>query len=302
VKLNIPGNHLKNIFYLRSFDDCLSIIEESKNARSIVVIGGSFIGMETAFSLHKRRNIPVTVVVKDDLPFKKVFGKEIGNLFLSEHQKTGTKFILKTEPVKFEGEEKVTAVKLNNGESIEADLVLIGIGVRPAAEFIKGIELQDDGSIKTNSCFEITEDVYAAGDIAKFPYWYNEEYTRIEHWRTAEQQGRIAALNMSGNKKEFKGIPFFWTSQAGITLNYIGYTADWDEIIIQGDISSKNFIAFYIKNKKMLAAASCDREKEMTALHELMRLNKAPSISELKKKDFNPENYLRNIQDEFVLD
>jgi NADPH-dependent 2,4-dienoyl-CoA reductase/sulfur reductase-like enzyme len=107
---------------------------------------------------------------------------------------------------------------------------------------------------------------------------------RIEHWRTAEQQGRIAAHNMMEKKIPYRGVPFFWTAQVGLSMNYVGHAKDWEEIIIKGDVASKEFIAFYIKNNKVYAAAGNSRDKELAAIEELFRLNKMPSVEEIKFK------------------
>ncbi len=280
-KLNIPGEDLQNVFTLRSFEDSKKIIASSKNASKAVIIGASFIGMETAYSLRKR-GLHVTVVSQEEIPFEKVFGREVGNLFKKLHEDNGVKFRLSFKIKEFVGTEKVQAVLLQNGDKVEADLVVMGVGVRPATGFLKNLNLLPDGSVKVDEYFRIQEDVFAAGDIVSYKDWQTGEEMRIEHWRTAEQQGRIAAQNMLGKKIPNRIVPFFWTSQVGLSLNYVGHAVDWQEIIFKGDISSKEFIAFYVKNNKVYAAAGNFRDKEMAAIKEFMRLNKMPSPDKLK--------------------
>ncbi|HSP86631.1 MAG TPA: FAD-dependent oxidoreductase [Ignavibacteriaceae bacterium] len=280
-KLDVPGCDLKNIFYLRSFDDCDKIIEASKNISNVVVIGSSFIGMETAFHLHERK-LNVTVVAPQDIPFKNIFGSEIGSFIKYLQEEHGVKFILQSEVSKFEGDEKVGSVVLSNGEKINCDLVVIGIGVKPSSNFIKGINLEKDGSIKVDEYLQAAEDVFVSGDIATFPY--NDNNIRIEHWRVAEQQGRIAGFNMAGKKIKFDKQPFFWTEQAGLNLRYVGHAKDWDEIITWGEIKSTEFISFLIKNNKVAAAIGNKRDTEMTAIEVLMLNKKIPSASELRKE------------------
>ena len=280
-KLNLPGENLKNIFTLRSFEDADKIIKAAGQAKNVVVIGASFIGLETTFSLTKRK-IPVTVISQELIPFERVFGREVGRLFKNLHEENGVTFKLSRTLKAFEGNDKVEAVALEQGRKIKADLVVMGIGVEPSTGFIKGLKLLPDGSIKTDKYFQAAEDVFAAGDIVTINDWRTGGDIKIEHWRTAIQQGRTAAHNMLGKEIPNNIIPFFWTDQLGLSLQYVGHAKDWNEIIIQGDIAAKNFIAFYLKNGIIYSAAGCGRDKDMAAIEELMRLKKMPSAPELK--------------------
>jgi NADPH-dependent 2,4-dienoyl-CoA reductase/sulfur reductase-like enzyme len=157
-----------------------------------------------------------------------------------------------------------------------------GIGIKPATEFISGIELLEDGSLKTDSHLQAEEDVYAAGDIASFPDFRTGEHIRVEHWRLAQQLGRTAGANMAGEKIEYLGVPFFWTEQAGITLRYVGYVSGWDEIIIDGNLAHKDFVAYYIKNNAVMAAAGINRDKEIDAIHLLIKEQNLPEVEALR--------------------
>ena len=283
-RLNIHGENLNNVFTLRSFDDADRIIKAAGQAKNAVIIGASFIGLETAYSLSKKK-IPVTVISQELIPFERVFGREIGKLFKKLHEENGVNFKLSRTLQAFEGKERVEAVSLEQGGRIETDMVILGIGVEPATEFINGLNLLQDGSIRVNKYFNASEDVYAAGDIVTIPDWRTGDDIRIEHWRTALQQGRTAAHNMAGKETPFACIPFFWTDQLGLSLQYVGHAKDWEEIIIHGDVAAKDFISFYIKKDIVYAAAGCNRDKEMAAIEELMRLNKMPSASKLKYND-----------------
>lgn len=283
-KLNVPGADLQNIFYLRSFKDCDDIISAAKNSKKAVVIGSSFIGMETASSLMER-NIEVTVISPDETPFERNFGKDIGNLFKSEHEKKGISFKLKSNIKSFKGDIMVRSVLLESGEEIETDFVIVGIGVMPATQFLTGIDLLKDGSLKTDSYLCVIDDVYASGDIATFPDFHTGDFIRVEHWRLAEQLGRVAGANMTGKKIKYEEIPFFWTVQAGLNLRYVGFTKGWDEIITDGSISQKEFISYYIKNNTVLAAAGINRDKDIDAIHLLMKEGKLPKAESFKKNN-----------------
>jgi apoptosis-inducing factor 3 len=289
--LAVPGAELKNIFSLRTFEDSKEIVQAAQKASHVVIIGAGFIGMETAHSLTKR-GLDITVIAPQETPFQNVLGKEIGKLFQKLHEKAGVRFKMGAKVAKFEGNEKVQTVVLENGERIAADLVIVGIGVRPATDFLHGIDLLPDGSLAVDEFFRVAEDVYAAGDIATFPLPHTGEKVRIEHWRTAQQHGRVAGHNMAGKKVSYTSVPFFWTNQVDLYFRYVGYAKEWDDIIIQGDIASQNFIAYYVKNNKVYAAAGNNTEKEMAAIEVLMGLNKMPSAQELKGGAINILEFL----------
>jgi NADPH-dependent 2,4-dienoyl-CoA reductase/sulfur reductase-like enzyme len=162
----------------------------------------------------------------------------------------------------------------------------------PATDFIKGINLETDGSVKVNEYLEAAEDVFASGDIVTFPH--NGENVRIEHWRIAEQQGRIAGFNMAGKKMKFDKLPFFWTEQAGLNIRYVGFAKKWDETITWGDVSSKEFIVFLAKDNKIIAAIGSNRDTEMAAIEFLMINKKMPAANDMKKKQMNLVKLVNN--------
>ena len=281
-RFDIPGSELKNIFTLRSLDDADQIIAACQQASHVAVIGASFIGLEVASSLTQP-NRRVTVIAPEEVPFDRLFGKEVGKVFQTFHEGKGVMFKPGRTVTRFEGiGQQVKAVILENGEKVEADIVIVGIGVKPNTGFLQGIALQADGSIQVDASFRAAEDVYAAGDIARFPDQRSGRQIRIEHWRTAEQQGQVAAHNMAGKQATYTDIPFFWTKQGDIGLKYAGYAPKWDEIIIHGNIAAGSFLAFYISQNQVLAAAGMKRP-DMPAIHELMRINKMPKPVELRE-------------------
>ncbi|HKR12569.1 MAG TPA: FAD-dependent oxidoreductase [Pyrinomonadaceae bacterium] len=281
VRLNIPGSDLKNVCVLRSFADSDSIIETAKHARRAVVVGASFIGMEAAYSLRER-GLDVTVVAPSREPFEVTLGNEIGSLFRKLHESHGVRFKLGSIVYGFEGSHNVEAVTLDNGERIETDMVVIGAGVRPVTHFLEGVELDESGGVVVDSRLRAADGLYAAGDIVNFADARTGERMRIEHWRTALQQGRAAARNMLGRDLAFDGVPFFWTQQFDVTLRYVGHASSWDEIVYQGDVAARDFLAFYVKNDRVLAVAGINRDREMAAIEELMRLDRMPVREQLK--------------------
>jgi NADPH-dependent 2,4-dienoyl-CoA reductase/sulfur reductase-like enzyme/nitrite reductase/ring-hydroxylating ferredoxin subunit len=288
VKLNIPGSDLKNICVLRSFADADSIIATAGRSQRAVVVGASFIGMEAAYSLREL-GLEVTVVAPSAEPFETTLGSEVGALFRRLHESRGVRFKLGSIIYRFEGRHGVEAVVLDSGERIETDMVLVGAGVRPVTHFLEGVTLDERGGVVVDSRLRAAEGLYAAGDIASFPDARTGTRARIEHWRTAQQQGRTAARNMAGGDEAFDGVPFFWTRQFDAGLLYVGRAATWDEIIYQGDLAAQNFLAFYVKDGRVLAVAGMNREREMAVFEELFRLDRMPLASQLRdgSKEFN---------------
>jgi NADPH-dependent 2,4-dienoyl-CoA reductase/sulfur reductase-like enzyme/nitrite reductase/ring-hydroxylating ferredoxin subunit len=284
VRLNIPGSDLKNICVLRSFADADSIIETAERSRRAVVVGASFIGMEAAYSLRER-GLEVTIVAPSSEPFEATLGAEVGAVFRRLHESHGVRFKLGSIVYRFEGSHHVEAVTLDSGESIETDMVVVGAGVRPVTHFLEGVELDEAGGVIVDSRLRAADGLYAAGDIVNYLDPRAGERVRIEHWRTAQQQGRAAARNMAGRDVPFDGVPFFWTRQFEGGLLYVGRATSWDEIIYRGEVSSQDFLAFYVKGNRVLAVAGMNRDREMAAVEELMRLGRLPTSEQLKRDD-----------------
>lgn len=292
-QLKVPGADLRNVFVLRSFADCERILKSAQNATQAVVIGSSFIGMEVASGLAQK-GIKVDVVSPASVPFKKTLGAELGTLFQQVHEEKGVTFHMGRKATKLEGKDEVQTVVLDNDGSstaqsvrLSADLVVVGIGVQPVTDFITGIDLHpQDQSVPVDEYLCAAEGVYAAGDIARYPDWRTEDSMRIEHWRIAAQHGRIAAYNMAGKPTKFRGVPVFWSMQFQFPIRYVGHATEWDELIVDGDLDQREFIAFYVKDNQVLAAASSKRDTETAAIAELMRLNQMPSVDELRQGQF----------------
>lgn len=287
---------LGNVFLLRTLADTQNIVKAvGDNGKKIVVVGSSFIGMEVGNCLAGMKN-DVTVIGMEEEPMERVMGKKVGKIFRGLLEKNGVKFkmgasVEKATPSKSDSS-KVGAVHLKDGTTLEADLVIEGVGVKPATEYLKGnssITLEKDGSLKTDESFAVNglKDVYAIGDIATYPYHGpggNGAAVRIEHWNVAQNAGRSVAnsINNPGAKpKPF--IPVFW-SALGSQLRYCGNTAGgYDDLILQGKPEEPSFVAYYTQGETVVAVASMMKDPYMTQSAELMRRNKMPTKSELQK-------------------
>ncbi len=287
-RLKIPGAELGRVFTLRSFEDAEDIIRAAEMSKTAVVIGASFIGMECAASLAGR-GILVTVAAPETVPFENIFGREIGEVFKELHEQNEIDLRLETRPVMFEGNGTVDKVILENKETIPADMVIMGIGVDPATDYFDEKMKNSDGSVDVDEFMRVkgfeNNNLYAAGDIAAFISPTTGKRIRIEHWRTAQQQGRAAARNMAGKGSAFNDIPFFWTRQLGVGLQYVGHAEKWDDIFIDGDLKERKFIAYYFYGGKLIAAAGMSRPKEMCALHACLQNDMRPSAEDITKGD-----------------
>jgi NADPH-dependent 2,4-dienoyl-CoA reductase/sulfur reductase-like enzyme/nitrite reductase/ring-hydroxylating ferredoxin subunit len=278
IRPKLPGVHLANVFLLRSKADADAILAQAERSERAVILGASFIAMEVAASLRER-GLQVTVVGKEKTPFEKQLGARIGNAFVGLHQKNGVGFRLGQEIQALEGGGNVQIVTLSNGERLPADLVVIGFGVKPATAYVQGVRLNDDGSVTVDANLRAVEGLYAAGDIARFPLQGHGALVRVEHWRVAEQHGRIAALNMAGQDARYDAVPVFWTIQYMKRLDYIGHAIEWDDITVHGDLEKPEFLVYYVKNGMVVAAAGLDRDQDTAALIHLFE----------KRRDWTPE-------------
>lgn len=280
-RLEVPGADLKGVFTLRSLADSRAIIAASEKAERAVVVGASFIGMETAASLRDR-GLGVTVAAPDKVPFERILGERVGEMFRALHEEMGVSFRLGAKVLEFAGDGKVQEVVLESGERLQADLVVMGVGVRPATDFIADLALGENRSVPVDAHLKAAEFLYAAGDIARFPDPQTGEPTRVEHWRLALQHGHTAALNMLGQDAPYAGVPFFWTGQFGLQLRYVGHADGFDEVLYWGEPERREFIAFYLQKGVLKAASGLKRDKEMDVLEELLRLKSAPNAEVLR--------------------
>jgi len=263
-----PGLDLPNVFTLRSLADSRQILDRTQPGQRAVIIGDSFIAMEVASSLRKRE-LSVTVLARHPVPFAKQFGDSIGKAILARHRANGVVYHSDGEAARIEGAGKVEAVVLDNGQRFAADLVIIGVGVRPATEPFANLPRAKDESLVVDDGMRVTAGVWAVGDIATFPL--NDQPRRIEHWRLAQQQARIAATNMLGGEEHYLDVPFFWTYYFGKRYDYLGHAEEWDEVQFKGTPEHPPFIALLGKDGLVAAAVACDEGRAMAALAQRMK-------------------------------
>jgi NADPH-dependent 2,4-dienoyl-CoA reductase/sulfur reductase-like enzyme len=266
VRLTVPGADQPHVRTLRSLTDCQAIIDLTKAARQAVVIGASFIGLEVAAAL-RTRDLEVHVVAPDKRPMERILGPDMGNFIRRLHEEHGVIFHLEDKVAVID--EKT--VRLEKGGSIEADLVVVGIGVRPRLELAEKAGLRLDRGVVVDQYLETSAPgVYAAGDIARWPDPHSGESIRVEHWVVAERQGQAAAFNMMGHAIPFTAVPFFWSQHYDVPINYVGHAEGWDEIVTLGDVMSKDCVLRFKRNGRVAAVASIFRDLESLEAEVLM--------------------------------
>ena len=257
VRLPIPTREAPHVHYLRTLADSRAIIQAAEKAKKAVVVGSSFIGLEVAASLRSR-GLEVTVVSHEPLPLARVLGPELGWMIQRLHEDHGVRFHL-NDSVAAAGE---TSVALKSGPTLDADLVVVGIGVRPGVALGSWAGLKVENGIVVDETLRTSAPgVWAAGDVCRWPDPWTGQPIRSEHWVVGQRQGQTVARNMLGRQERFVAAPFFWSAHYDVTVSYVGHAEKWDAIEIDGDPRAHDCTAVYRKGGKPHAVATIARDR-----------------------------------------
>ena len=256
LRLDFPGVSSAQTCYLRTFTDSRAIVAKAAAAKSVVVVGASFIGLEVAASL-RARGIGIHIVAPGGQPLERVMGPEVGAVIRRLHEEHGVVFHLGSTVKGVDGR----MVTLTDGTTLDADFLVLGVGVRPSIGLAEQGGLVIDRGIAVNEYLETSAPgVYAAGDVARWPDPHSGARIRVEHWVVAERQGQTAARNMLGYRERFDAVPFFWSQHYDVTINYVGHAEQWDRIDIDGSLDAHDCAVTYRRDGRTLAVATMSRD------------------------------------------
>jgi NADPH-dependent 2,4-dienoyl-CoA reductase/sulfur reductase-like enzyme len=255
--LKVQGADTASIKYLRTFADSKAIIAGLASAQQVVVVGGSFIGLEVAASL-RARGIGVHLVAPDNQPLERTLGPDVGRFVRALHEQHGVVFHLGTTVGRIDGR----TVTLTDGRTLDADLVIAGVGVQPSIDLAERAGLAIDRGVSVNEYLETSvPGIFAAGDIARYPDPRSRQHIRVEHWVVAERQGQTAARNMLGRGQRFESAPFFWSQHYDVAINYVGHAERWDAFHIDGHLDAGDCRVTYQRGGRTMAVATIGRDR-----------------------------------------
>jgi 3-phenylpropionate/trans-cinnamate dioxygenase ferredoxin reductase component len=252
-RLSVPGAELEGIHYLRELADSEAIGDQLTAGARVVVIGAGWIGAEVAASA-RQRNCEVTIIERATVPLERVLGPEVGAIYRDIHTDHGVRFLGGTGLEALEGADRVERVRTSTGETIDADLVVVGVGVAPRVGLAESAGIEVENGILVSEHLESSlPGVFAAGDVANAHHPHYGQRIRVEHWANALEQGPAVARSMLAKGPPYDKIPYFFSDQYDVGMEYGGYATSWDEVVFRGDVKGREFIAFWLEGGRIAA-------------------------------------------------
>jgi 3-phenylpropionate/trans-cinnamate dioxygenase ferredoxin reductase component len=284
-RLPVPGAELDGVLYLRELDDSAAIAERLRPGAKLAVIGAGWIGAEVGASA-RQKGLEVTIVEQTSVPLERVLGPEVGAIYAEIHRDHGVDLLTGTGLEAFDGDGAVERLRLADGRTIDCDFVVVGVGVAPRTELAEaaGIEV-DDGVVVSETLETSVPGVFAAGDVANALHPFYERRIRVEHWANALNQGPAAARNMLGEGQPYERLPYFFSDQYDVGMEYSGYAIDWDEVVFRGDPASREFIAFWLQGGRVLAGMNVNVWEVTELIEGLIRSRARIDVARLRDPD-----------------
>jgi 3-phenylpropionate/trans-cinnamate dioxygenase ferredoxin reductase subunit len=283
-RLEVPGADLAGVHYLRGVADSDALRVAFASAQRVAIIGAGWIGLETA-AAARAAGCDVTLLERGKLPLLSVLGAEVAETFAALHRAHGVDLRAGTEVAEIIGAaDKATGVRLADGNVVQADAVVIGVGILPNVELAASAGLPvDNGVVVDQHLATIDPDVFAAGDVANAYYPMLGTHLRLEHWSAALNQGPVAAANMMGARTPYDKVPYFFSDQSDTGMEYSGYVPHdgYDRVVFRGDVASGKFIAFWMKDQAVLAGMNVNTWDVTDDIEALVRSKAQPDPSKL---------------------
>jgi 3-phenylpropionate/trans-cinnamate dioxygenase ferredoxin reductase subunit len=274
-RVPIEGGELDGVLYLRSVDDSDALRARIEAGGAVVVVGAGWIGSEVAASA-RQRGLDVTVIDPLGVPLERVLGTELGAIYRDIHADHGVRMLMGTGVDAFEGDRRVERVRTSDGRLLDCDFVVVGVGVEPRTRLAEeaGIAVADgvsvDARLRTDA-----EGVFAAGDVAGAQHPFYGERIRVEHWANALNQGPAAARNMLGQEAPYERLPYFFSDQYDVGMEYSGFAHSWDRVVFRGDPVAREFVAFWVAEDRVVAGMNVNVWDVNEAVQRLIR-SRAP--------------------------
>ncbi len=284
-RLNIAGADLEGVLYLRELADSDAIRERIDAGGRLAVIGAGWIGAEVAASARER-GVDVTVIAPEAVPLERVLGPEVGAVYRDVHRDHGVELLLEAQVEAFEGDGAVAAVRTKEGRRVECDFVVVGVGVTPRTELAEAAGLAIDNGVLVDERLRTSAPaILAAGDVANAAHPFYGTRIRVEHWANAKNQGPAAARSMLDQEAPYERLPYFFSDQYDVGMEYSGYATEWDEVVFRGDTGSREFVAFWVKGGRVVAGMNVNVWDVNDAVQALIRSRREVDARKLADPD-----------------
>ncbi len=284
-RIRVPGADLGGIHYLRTLADCDILRDRLQSGGHVVVVGAGWIGSEFAASA-RQRGLDVTIVDPASLPNERIFGAEIGTFYRDVHAQHGIELVLGEAVEAFEGDGSIARVRTSAGRKIECDFAVVGIGATPRVALAQQAGLEVDNGIVVDEKLQTSApNVFAAGDVARGWHPFYAQRMRVEHWANALHQGPAAAQAMLGEPVSYDRIPYFYSDQYDVGMEYSGHAPKWDEIVFRGDRDAGAFVAFWLKDERVVAGMNVNVWDVNAHVEALIRTRQPVDVSALRDPD-----------------